>query len=40
MGCIMCSTCLLDLFFVDRGEQVSLYSLIKEFLDVLAEEGE
>jgi len=36
----MCSTCLLDLFFVDRGEQVSLYSLIKEFLDVLAEEGE
>ena len=36
----MCSTCLLDLFFVDRGKQVFLYSLIKEFLDVLAEEGE
>jgi len=36
----MCSTCLLDLFFIDRGKQVSLYSLIKEFLGVLAEEEE
>lgn len=34
----MCSTCLLDLFFIDSKEQVSLYSLIKEFFDIIAEE--
>lgn len=35
----MCSTYLAKLFFTDDKEQISLYSLIKEFFDIIAEEG-